>query len=110
LRRVKLSFADLRIEFVDRYGALNQLSELAERGTYPGYVVYGPEGCGKTALLKQVKALLEEEFGYSVIYVNPLAERFEEILEFTPSVRDIVKEVLSLFPSRTPGPLMQQSA
>jgi len=98
LRRVKLSFATLKVEFVDRDRALKQLSELAEKGTYPVYVIYGPEGCGKTAFLRQAKVVLEEEFGYHVIYVNPLAERFEEVLEFTPSVKDIVKEVLGVFP------------
>jgi len=98
LRRVKLGFAGLEVEFVDRERALEQVSELAERGTYPVHVVYGPEGCGKTALLRQAKVILEEEFGYYVVYVNPLAERIEEILEFTPSVGDVAKEVLGLFP------------
>jgi len=98
LRRVKLSFAALKVEFVDRDIALKQLSELAEKGTYPVHVIYGPEGCGKTAFLRQAKVVLEEEFGYHVIYTNPLAERFEEVLEFTPSAKDIVKEVLGAFP------------
>ena len=71
LRRVRLSFAGLEVEFVDRERALKQIEELAEKGTYPVHVVYGPEGCGKTALLRQAKAMLEEEFGYYVVYVNP---------------------------------------
>ena len=99
MRRVKLSFAGLEIEFRDRDRALKQVEELAERGTYPVYVVYGPEGCGKTALLRQAKDMLENEFGYHVVYVNPIAEKIDEILQFTPSVKDIAKEVLSLFPS-----------
>jgi len=98
MRRVRVSFAGLSVEFVDRERALEQVRELGVKGTYPVYVIYGPEGCGKSALLKQAKAILEEEFGYHVVYVNPLAEKAEDILQFTPSVKDIVKEVLSLFP------------
>jgi len=93
-----LTFADLRIEFFDRERGVEQVRELGEKGTYPVYVVYGPEGCGKTAFLRQARAVLEDEFGYHVVYTNPLAERFEEVLEFTPSMGDIVKEVFSLFP------------
>jgi len=98
MRRIRVAFADLNIEFVDREKALEQIRELGEKGTFPVYVIYGPEGCGKTALLKQFKALLEEEFGYYVVYTNPLAEKAEEILQYTPTVKDIVKEVLGLFP------------
>jgi len=47
--------------------------KLGEKGTYLVYVVYGPEGCGKTAFLRQTKAILEEELRYYVVYVNPLA-------------------------------------
>jgi len=97
MRRVKLKFANREVEFVDRDVALKQLEEIAERGTVSPIVVYGPEGCGKTALLRQAKAVLEE-FGYYVVYTNPLSEKSEEILQFTPSVKDIVKEVLGLFP------------
>ena len=89
LKRVRLSFAGLEVEFVDRERALKQIEGLAEKGAYPVHVVYGPEGCGKTALLKQAKAMLEEEFGYYVVYVNPLAEQVEEVLSFTPAIRDI---------------------
>jgi len=98
MRRAKVVFAGRTVEFVDRNRAIKQLEELGEKGTWRVFVVYGPEGCGKTALLRQAAEILEEEFSYSVIYVNPLAEKVEEILRFTPSIRDIVKEVLGLFP------------
>jgi len=91
VKRIKVLFADLSIKFVDREIALEQAKELGEKGTYPVYIIYGPEGCGKSALLKQTKVILEEEFGYHVVYTNPLAEEAEEILQFTPSVKDIVK-------------------
>jgi len=98
MRRIRVTFAGLSIEFVDRGRAVEQVREIGERGTFPVYVVYGPEGCGKTALLRQAKAMLEEGFGYHVVYANPLAEVVEEVLQYTPTVRDIVREVLSLFP------------
>ena len=51
--------------------ALRQVEDWANRGTYPVQVVYGPEGCGKTAWLRQSAELLRE-LGFEVIYVNPL--------------------------------------
>ena len=98
MKRIKVSFAGLEVEFTDRNRAINQIRRFAEEGTFPVYVVYGPEGCGKTALLKQAKAILEDDYGYYVIYVNPLAGRASEILAYTPTIKDIVKEALRLFP------------
>jgi len=97
VKRIKLAFADRELEFTDRDRALAQISEWAERGTYPVYVIYGPEGCGKTALLKQAKAVLEDEFGYHVIYTNPLARRVEEIFQYSPSARELVEKAFSVF-------------
>jgi len=98
MKRVRLRFAGREVEFVDRERALKQVSEWAEKGTWDVHVIYGPEGCGKTALLKQVKALLEEEFNYYVIYASPLAEDAREIFSYTPTIREIVEEVLKAFP------------
>jgi len=97
VKRIKLSFADRELEFTDRDTALTQISEWAEKGTYPVYVVYGPEGCGKTALLKQAKTILEEEYGYHVIYTNPLAKRVEEILQYSPTAKELVEKAFSVF-------------
>ncbi len=98
MKRISITFAGQEIEFVDREVAIRQIRQFAEEGTYPVYVIYGPEGCGKTAFLQQAKVILEEEFGYRVIYVNPLAEETEKVLQFTSSIEDIVREVFSLFP------------
>ncbi|ABO07900.1 ATP-binding protein [Pyrobaculum calidifontis] len=97
MKRIKLIFAGRDVEFTDRDVALEQIAKLAERGTYTVHVVYGPEGCGKTALLKQAKAVLEEEFGYHVLYANPLAKRTEEILQYSPSARELVEKAFSVF-------------
>lgn len=47
------------------------VGEWAERSTRFMQLVYGLEGCGKSAWLKQAAELLKE-LGYDVIYVNPL--------------------------------------
>ncbi len=96
--RVKLKFVrGLEVEFADRDRALRQIEEFAERGTRFPVIIYGPEGCGKTALLKQTKTILEY-YGYDVIYVSPLAEDLREALQYTPSIEDLIKEALRLVP------------
>ncbi len=60
-------------------------------------VIYGPEGCGKTAWLLQSVELLRE-FGFEVIYVNPINK--EVLAEFgVASLRDeflkMVREALA---------------
>ncbi len=100
MRRVKLRFASsVEVEFADRERALAQIERIAEKGTYPVYVVYGPEGCGKSALLMQARIILED-YGYSVIHVNPMGGEGLEPLSYTPSLKDIVREALRLFPDR----------
>jgi len=96
-RRVKVRFAGREVEFVDRDAAIKQVEEIAKRGTYPVYVVYGPEGCGKTALLRQAFEVLQS-FGYSVIYSSPLSRESEDILRYSPDLGEVVREVLKLFP------------
>jgi len=87
MKRVKLPFAPgLEVEFADRGRGVQQVLEWAERGTRFPIVVFGPEGCGKTAWLKQAVELLREE-GYEVVYVDPL---HREYLTLT-SVKDVAK-------------------
>jgi hypothetical protein len=75
MRRVKLSFADLKVDFCNRERALQQVEEFAERGTWHPIVVFGPEGCGKTAWLKQTAETLRE-LGYEAIYIDPMRKDF----------------------------------
>jgi energy-coupling factor transporter ATP-binding protein EcfA2 len=75
MRRVKLRFAGLEVEFADRDGGIQQVQEWSEKGTWQPIVVFGPEGCGKTAWLKQAAELLRER-GYHVVYVNPLQKEY----------------------------------
>jgi hypothetical protein len=75
VKRVRLDFAGLKVEFCDRERAIKQVEEFAERGTWHPVVVFGPEGCGKTAWLKQAAELLRE-LGYESIYIDPMRKDF----------------------------------
>ena len=73
---MRLEFAPgVETEFVDRDRALAQVVEWAERGTWAPFVIFGPEGCGKTAFLRQAASGLRE-LGYDVFYLHPLDRVF----------------------------------
>ncbi len=80
MKRIRLRFEDLQIEFTDRDRALSQVSEWADRGTGNPVVIFGPEGCGKTAFLLQAAAMLKE-MDYDVFYLHPLDKIFEAEIE-----------------------------
>jgi len=76
VRRIKLSFTtDVELEFCDRERAIRQVEEFAEEGTRFPVVVFGPEGCGKTAWLKQATEALRE-LNFETIYVDPMRKDF----------------------------------
>jgi hypothetical protein len=63
------------VDSCNRERALQQVKEFAERGTWHPIVVFGPEGCGKTAWLKQTAEMLRE-LGYEAIYIDPMSKDF----------------------------------
>jgi len=69
VRRVAVKFANLDVEFVDREVGLSQVATWAERGALFPVVIFGPEGCGKSAFLRQAAEVLRG-FGYDVVYVD----------------------------------------
>jgi len=76
VKRIKLEIAPgVETEFVDRDRALAQVAEWAERGTRFPIVIFGPEGCGKTAFLRQASVMLRD-LGYDVFYLHPLDRVF----------------------------------
>ena len=54
---------------MDRDVAIGQVVKWGERSTRYPVVIFGPEGCGKSAFLRQAAEVLRE-FGYDVIYVD----------------------------------------
>ena len=71
MRRITLNLLPgLEVEFVDRDRALAQVEEWAEKSTRWPVVIFGPEGCGKTAFLRQAASGLRE-LGYDVFYLHP---------------------------------------
>ncbi len=76
MKRIKVEIAPgVKTEFVDRDRALAQVVEWAKRGTRFPVVIFGPEGCGKTAFLRQAASGLRE-LGYDVFYLHPLDRVF----------------------------------
>ena len=99
MRRIELSLAGVKVKFTDRELALRRIEEWAEKGTYPVQVVFGPEGCGKTAWLKQSAELLKE-LGFDVIYVNPAESAFMVelgVADLRDRLMSLIREALEQF-------------
>jgi hypothetical protein len=98
-KRVKLHFAPgLEVEFTDRDRAIRQIYELSEKGTRVPVVVYGPEGCGKSALLKQAGEILGE-LGFDVLYIDLLRRDFTthtDIREVAEKLSEVLAETTSI--------------
>ncbi|GAB6944277.1 ATP-binding protein [Vulcanisaeta sp. JCM 14467] len=99
MKRLRLSLANQQVEFVDRDLALKRIEDWANRGVAFPQVIYGPEGCGKTAWLRQSTELLKG-LGFEVIYVNPVESAFMVKLGIT-DLRDrlmsLIQEALEQF-------------
>jgi len=89
---------DKVVKFVDRVRELHQLDEIVSRGTAFPVAIYGPEGCGKTALLKYVARSLAKRSDTIVIYIDAL-EQFElekALLSSHREVLEVVRDVSSV--------------
>jgi predicted AAA+ superfamily ATPase len=76
----------LEVEFVDRDKAVKYVYELNEKSARLS-LVYGPEGCGKSAWLKQSAEILKK-LKFDVIYVDVLRKEFT-----THDVEEIVSKL-----------------
>lgn len=84
--------------FVNRLQELDTLLRYSQNGYYPVLFLYGPEGCGKTRLLKELYAKLRTREDFLAIYVDAQStgEPDKAVLappEILQSISDIVKEI-----------------
>jgi ABC-type cobalamin/Fe3+-siderophores transport system ATPase subunit len=97
VKRVRLSFVPgLEVEFVDRDKAIQQVVDWGRRGTRLPIVVFGPEGCGKTAWLKQAAEVLKE-MSYDVIYIDALHREFfahTDVVEVSKRLSEAVADAV----------------
>ena len=97
VRRIALELVPgVKTEFVDRDRALARVVEWAEKSTRWPVVVFGPEGCGKTALLRQAAEALGE-LGYDVFYIDPLHRFFISHTEVEEVVRRLAEAASEAF-------------
>ncbi len=81
--------------FVDRERELGRLLELASRGAYAPLYLYGPEGCGKTRLLRELVERLRGVGDYVVVYVDALEQdSVEKALEAPGWLKSLVVEAV----------------
>ena len=99
MKRIKLKLAPgVETEFVDRDRALGQIVEWAEKSTRFPVVVFGPEGCGKSAFLRQAAEALGE-FGFDVVYVDAAHRDFvayTDVAEVARRLLDAASDVSGL--------------
>ena len=97
MERIRLAFAPgLEVEFSDRELALKKTEEWAREGMVNVQLVFGPEGCGKTAWLKQ-SAMLLRELGFDVLYLNPIEKEVYAEL----GVEDVRKRIAEILREAT---------
>jgi len=81
--------------FVNREGELSILLKIVDEGYYPVLYLFGPEGCGKTRLLKEVLARIRGEEDYFVVYVDAQsAEDLRKAILAPPRVLEIMAELV----------------
>ncbi|WP_292000248.1 ATP-binding protein [Caldivirga sp.] len=84
------------VEFTDRDLALRRIEYWAEHGMAVVHVVYGPEGCGKSAWLKQSTELLRE-LGFEVTYINPLHQEFTAYTDMKDLIKQLTEAAAEVF-------------
>jgi len=99
VRRIRLNLLPgLEVEFADRDGALRRVEDWAREGTRWPIVIFGPEGCGKSAFLRQASVMLRD-LDYDVIYVDPLHRFFTahtDVDEIAMRLADAASETIGV--------------
>ena len=83
----------IEVEFVNRELELKALEELSRRGPSNVLYLYGPEGCGKTRLLRE----FIKKFNGVGVYVDALErESIKKALTFSPNIREFQDIIIAL--------------
>ncbi len=88
------------INFVDREQEFNQLLSLASRGYAFPIALYGPEGCGKTTLLKYFIEAVKNERNFMSIYIDAL--EVQDIRRAISVSSDVIWDVAESIAMETP--------
>ncbi len=80
--------------FINRENELSILLEYSERGYYPVFYLYGPEGCGKTRLLLELVKYLQSREDYIVTYID--VQSVSDIRRALLAPPDITKVMIDL--------------
>ncbi|MCU7787527.1 ATP-binding protein [Pyrobaculum sp. 3827-6] len=67
----RVKFRGVGVCFADREVEVEWLLQKARRGVSTPIVLYGPEGCGKTTLLRYLRWRLSQTYDYMVYYSPP---------------------------------------
>ncbi len=87
----------MRLRFVDREGEMARLLNLSEKGFYPILFMYGPEGCGKTRLLRELYSRLKSRREFLVVYVDALeSESIERAVLVSSELSCILSELTAM--------------
>lgn len=90
----KIRVNSKEIRFVNRVRELEKLRELATKGSPLVEFVYGPEGCGKTTLMKYFIHSIKDDKKYTIIYIDAIEVSDPEKALYT-NIDITVKEILS---------------
>ncbi len=98
MHRIYIEELDKYVDFVDRDAEIRYLMSVVDRGTAFPVAIYGPEGCGKTALLRYVAKRASKHCSTVVIYVDAL-EQFDlerALFASQHGILDFVKDLVSI--------------
>ncbi len=90
-----------RLKFIDRVEELSKLMSFCSKGFYPILYIYGPEGCGKTRLLKELYLRIKGRSDFLAVYVD--AQVVSDVREAVLGPDEVVK-VLAEVASELVGP------
>ncbi len=99
--RVKASVNPAEPRFIDREAELKALEKLARQGSPSILYVYGPEGCGKTRLLKE----FIKRFNGIGVYLDALEEEsVNRAITLSPALKE-VKNLIATVSEHVAGPI-----